>query len=84
MQHQDSFEKITFGDAGKAIVHGENELCRGPLYHLRKQQSITAKIQDGSYKKYSKTYLTEVLDHDSTMQLLIDHEGFFELIGKIE
>ena len=45
---------------------------------------MTAKIQDGSYKKYSKTYLSKILDHDSSLKMLLQNDGFIEIVNKIE
>jgi len=33
--HTEKTEAINFADVGKAIVRKEEEICKGPLFHMR-------------------------------------------------
>ena len=67
-------EKVTFADVGKAIVRGDDEICKGALYHLRNKTITEEEKHQFIYKKLSHEYLSSVIDHNTSLRFLMSDQ----------
>ena len=68
------FEKITFADVGKTVLRREDEICKGPLFHMRNKVITEEEKITFRYKIISTQYLETVIDHNSAMRFLFSDQ----------
>jgi len=67
-------EKVNFADVGKAVIRKDDEICKGPLYHMRNKVITEEEKVQFRYSNISTEYLDCLFDHNTAMRFMFNDQ----------